>query len=379
VTAPADRPFAPELAALADAGVWDPADPVEGDARRQALEYFLGNGATVDELVTACREERLNTFEVDRLVLTKGELTSGELADRLGIDLDTLERVVRTAGLPVPPPDERAFTQRDVDNIGALLPALELFPVDVALQLLRVISSSLARIADAGVGAYLQVVERRIVESGGTVLDHAHANRDAVIALAHATRAMEGLLTRHLAVAIERSRRARLDPDDYDTLHLAVGFVDLVGYTSLSGRLRPAELSRLIGHFEEVAFDALSSRDGRVVKLIGDEVMYVTVGAADAVAVALELVAAFGSDERTTPRGGVAVGELMLQEGDYYGPVVNLASRIADTAVPSEILVSDEVHDELVGNGSPFAFEGAGRRQLKGFAEPVRLWSVTGP
>ncbi len=56
--------------------------------------------------------------------------------------------------------------------------------------------------------------------------------------------------------------------------------------------------------------------------------------------------------------------------------MVNLASRIADLAVPGEVLVTESVEGVAVGDG-PLAFEPAGRRMLKGFAEPIPLWSVT--
>ena len=71
-------------------------------------------------------------------------------------------------------------------------------------------------------------------------------------------------------------------------------------------------------------------------------------------------------------------GPLVARGGDYYGSVVNLASRIADLAVPGEVLVTEAVERTAVGVATwPFVFEPAGRRMLKGFAEPIPLWSVT--
>ena len=62
-----------------------------------------------------------------------------------------------------------------------------------------------------------------------------------------------------------------------------------------------------------------------------------------------------------TPRGGLALGEMLTRGGDYYGPVVNLASRVADLAVPREILVTAELRDRAGGrSGLTFSPPGAG-------------------
>ena len=63
-----------------------------------------------------------------------------------------------------------------------------------------------------------------------------------------------------------------------------------------------------------------------------------------------------------------------MRSGDYYGPVVNLAARLAELAVPHEVLVTSEVAEGLAGTG--LRCEPAGRRILKGFAEPIRLFTV---
>jgi adenylate cyclase len=70
---------------------------------------------------------------------------------------------------------------------------------------------------------------------------------------------------------------------------------------------------------------------------------------------------------------------VVARGGDYYGSVVNLASRVADTAVPGEVLVDAAARTAAENVTDQLAFAGAGRRMLKGFDEPVPLWSVTRP
>jgi adenylate cyclase len=172
---------------------------------------------------------------------------------------------------------------------------------------------------------------------------------------------------------IRRGRAARLHTGDYTTARLAVGFVDLVGFSSLAQELTPAGLSRLLDDFEDRSFEIIAEHSGQLVKHIGDEIMFVVLEPGSACEIALSLVDAFRE------RGGLATGDLLTREGDYYGVEVNLASRLADIAVPQEILVSADTKRlaEKDDEDDAFAFEPAGRRALKGFATPVEVFSLT--
>jgi adenylate cyclase len=187
---------------------------------------------------------------------------------------------------------------------------------------------------------------------------------------------MAGFFRAHVETAITRFRQARRSPVE-DTAHFTIGFVDLVGYSKLSRRMTASELGTVIDRFEDTAHAVATVRGGRVVKLVGDEVMFVTLTAAAGCDIALALVERFAHDPSITPRGGLASGEVLPRGGDYYGPTVNLAARLAEIAVPGELLVTPEVAAEA---GSPeLRFEPAGKRLLKGFEEPVTLLTVERP
>jgi adenylate cyclase len=157
-------------------------------------------------------------------------------------------------------------------------------------------------------------------------------------------------------------------------MQMTVGFVDLVGFTALSRRLSARELADLVAQFEALANDLIVARDGRLVKLIGDEVMFVALDAASACDVALALMERFAEDPVITPHGGLATGPLLVRGGDYYGPIVNLAARLADLAVPREVLVTAALMDRA--RDDRLRFQPAGKRMLKGFDEPVILYSA---
>ncbi len=149
------------------------------------------------------------------------------------------------------------------------------------------------------------------------------------------------------------------------------------------------DLGVIVDRFEAITSDVAAAHGGRVVKLIGDAVMFVTVRSADACEIALTLIERFGADGVVTPRGGLACGPILARAGDYYGATVNLASRIGDLAVPNEILVTAELAADAAAAqpaaargaaASPtratYRFEPAGKRMLKGFDKPVPLLSL---
>jgi adenylate cyclase len=132
-------------------------------------------------------------------------------------------------------------------------------------------------------------------------------------------------------------------------------------------------LGVFLREFEARAHDVSAECGARVVKLIGDEVMFVAAAVDAACAAALALTAAFDdAGDHVLPRGGLAYGYVLSRGGDYHGSVVNLAARLADQAVPQEVLVDAAV----VEHASDTSFTAGGRRMAKGFAEPIRVWSI---
>ncbi len=134
----------------------------------------------------------------------------------------------------------------------------------------------------------------------------------------------------------------------------------MVGFTMLSQQLSEEELAALVSRFEDVAHDTVTARGGRVVKMIGDEAMFVTDSAIDAARIGLALAEAYADDELLSDvRVALAVGPVLVQDGDFYGPVVNLASRVAEHRRAGSVLVTDEFH-AAVGAVSPGGVPGDG-------------------
>jgi adenylate cyclase len=356
-------------------GLYDP--EADGAADRLALlEWLAGQGVSIAAMVAADAEGRLTSLAGDRAIRPGERFPLTELAERSEIPVERVEQLRRTVGFAPVDPNEPGFTDGDIEVFRSFSLGAGVFGERAALQFSRVMGTSLSRIAEATISLFLENVEGPIRKREEGELALARANLDAIGVLDVIPRLMDSIFRGHLEEAIRRSRLAHEQGASHDTARLAVGFIDLVGFTPLSRQLDTNQLADVVDEFEARASDIVVGHDGRVVKLIGDEVMFVTVTAEAACGVALELVEAFaGEGSAVMPRGGLAYGGLLARGGDYYGETVNLASRIADLAVPYEVLVTAATLEAAASSSLDFA--PAGRRMLKGFAEPVELFALS--
>ena len=354
-----------------DAGVYDPASPHAAD-RLALIEWLLERGVTLEEM--AQRGGRSLSGLAGDLALRPGRRrTARELASELGTDVEHVMSLALASGFPPSGPDDRVFVDADLALFQTFEGGAALFGEVATRRFTRVMASSMSRVAEAAVTAFQSSIEQPILESGGSELSIAKKNLSAVESLAGVRHVLHSLFGAHVEMAIRRLREARSHRMP-DTVRFAVGFVDLVGFTTLSQNMATRDLAELVDRFEETAYDVVAAFDGRVVKLIGDEVMFVTRDSAAACRIGLTLFEKFAEDQAIMPRGAIAFGDILVRGGDYYGPIVNLSSRIAQIAVPGELLVTHEVADTT--SGEDIDFEPAGKRMLKGFEAPVSLLTV---
>ena len=357
-------------------GLYDPEAPDAAD-RLALLEWLADRGLSIGQIAEAGAAGRLTAIAGELALRPGPRLSMVEVAEGTDLTVEQIRQVSLTIGLPVEDAHERIYTPGDVEVFKLFSATTELFPESSLAQFVRVLGSSLARIADAAVSLFLADVETPITEAQEGELALARAQLEAIGALNLLTDHLETLFRAHMELAIRRNTAARAEATSKVTVYVAVGFVDLVGFTPLSHRLPVRELHSIVDAFEGSAYDIVTSNRGRVVKLIGDEVMFVALEPGDACEIALALVDRFAeADSNVTPRGGLAVGEILTRGGDYYGSVVNLASRIADLAVPNEILVTPDLRERAEKALAPLTFDAAGRRLLKGFDEPLELFAV---
>lgn len=271
-----------------------------------------------------------------RALLGDPVYTPPEVAASTGVSIEEARRLWRALGFPPVPDDARVFTAADVEMLRAAHRVVEqgLAPRELLLQMTRVTGQALARIADAQVTAGAQAVSD--LESAVTL-----ASTIAPV--------MEPFLSyvwrRHLLAALVRAGTQTATPGG---AAVVVGFADLVGFTAFSQRRDAAELAAVVDRFEALAYEHIAEHGGRVIKMIGDEVMFAVDAPPTAAALALTLVEAFAREPALPDvRVGLAYGPVLAWGGDLYGPTVNLASRLVDIARPGTILASDELGKAL--------------------------------
>lgn len=300
-----------------------------------------------------------------------------QLASDAGLDLEGLVSTYALLGVEIDDPDRPLFRDDEAEFLASLRGGgVGAVTGGWSDDLLRVIGTALARIADAGVAGYVGEVEQGLAEAGAHPAEWVEMALAGLHAVEDLSRGMPALLVHHFRQAVDRQRLAQETVTSRLHHRYAVGFVDLVGFTSLSRTLDARALVEVIRRFENRAHDIAAAHGGRIVKHIGDEVMFAALEPGAACAIALDLLGDADAEEGAgwvDGRAGIAWGEVVSRGGDYYGSVVNLAARLVDAAVQGEILV-DEAVAGAVGEATPL--EPAGRRQLKGFDEPVRVWSL---
>ncbi len=274
-------------------------------------------------------------------LIGNAEYTSLDLVEQTGIPPDRLRALWRALGFPPMPEDRRAFSRLDIEILKQVAQAQREDGADgdTVIQLARVSGQSLARIAETGVELFTQV----------SPADMADAPRQVA-----RLRAMEPFLgyiwRRHLVAALGRKVVAAENLSSQGNV-LTVGFADLVGFTRLARRLDPAALAEVIERFEHSVYDTVPHHNGRVIKMLGDEVMFATAEATEGVEIALQLIEQHEADDILPEiRVGLSRGPVLQWEGDLFGPTVNLASRLADYARPSTVLVASEITEALADN-----------------------------
>lgn len=330
-------------------------------------------GVSADELDRAQAAGTLELLALERVILLESpEYDITEAAAAAGIDADDIRKFWRALGFPDPKLGEKLFNERDVEMLRAVHRFLDDGTLDegLALMMARVIGSSLARIATAQVEAAVSRQEDAGAYDADPETEAREIERSAELVPMLST-VLDTVWRRHLAVASARRIARQSRPGE---LHpLCVGFADLEGFTALAQQLPERELADVIDRFETIAYDVVGAFGGRVIKTIGDEVMFAHDDVRSAADLALTLAETYSADEALSDvRVGVARGDSLELEGDLYGPGVNLASRIVNLAYPGSVLVSREICDELADDPG-FDFRALRPHHLKHIGR-VRLY-----
>jgi class 3 adenylate cyclase len=348
-------------------GLFDP-DAPDAEIRRRLLERALAAGAGLEEIRQACEEGWLHVVPT-RVAILGGapHVSVEEVAARAGIDADLAGRLWDAARLT------RRGALECIDDDVAIFEfyagVLPIFGEEETLQVARVQGAVLATMADDEVSKVRSIVEapRRVEGADNIAVGDlmVGVTADFIDLLERAV----ARLHRHHIMASGRRYTLWGPPTEEGTADVVVGFADLVGFTALGQTLEPKQIDALLRTFEARAAGEATGVTTRLVKLIGDEAMFVAGTTDEALAIARALL-----DDPDVPplRVGIAAGEVMTRGGDVFGAPVNLAARLVATAQPGEILI-DAVAATRASDA--VALEPRGQRRLPGFADPVDVYA----
>lgn len=351
-------------------GPLSPGRAQAGPADDMPLDWLAEVG--VDAADASADLERVASLASDAVLRRGVELSAIDVAEQAGVDVEAVVAMFHDLGVAVPDLAAPQFTRSDAVLVQRLSGAAELGLVK-GNELLRVVAGAMERIAEAAVAVYVQGPEQALHRRSASPAECARANMAATEMGLDLGNGLAPVFRHHMVQAVARQRLIQDGVARRELARLAVGFVDLVGSTTMQSGLDPDDLGELVTRFEATAFDVVTGAGGRLVKFIGDAIMYAVADPVAGCRIAGDLCVAFTADG-TRPRGGLVYGEVLFRHGDYYGPVVNLAARLVDAAIPGEVLVDEAVVKALVGTA--VGFEPAGRRMLKGFADPVPVWTL---
>lgn len=286
-------------------------------------------------------------------------LSARQVAARAGVDVELARRVWRALGMPEAADDQVMFDARDAEALTALRGILELgVPAEELLAIGRLYGQAMSRIADAETRMFRErVLAPAMAADGEPVEERLRPVVEALLDIS--ARLLDQAHRRKLMMALDALSA------EGSTESLAAGFADLVAFSRISDELAGEELGGLVEAFEDLAVNVCAEAGARLVKVIGDGVMFVSADPARVLAAATAIVAG-ASEHSLLPdaRAGLDFGGAVPLGGDYFGRPVNVAARITAYARPATVVLSGEFRQALADGDLPMSR--IGKRRLKG-------------
>lgn len=277
--------------------------------------------------------------ELERAILGElPELSAEDVAQAAEVPLADARRLWRALGFP-DAGEQAAFTDADVKALAMIRHARTAgLEMDTIVRMTRAVGTTLSRLAEWEVANLVGAFEE---ETGASAPEERLLG--SIRLVEEITPSFETLLLyawrRHLAATVARTEVLQAD----DEVHAAtgtVGFADIVGFTALTTRMDEHQLGDLVEVFESRCHDVVATHRGRVIKSLGDSVLFIADSAPQALEISLGIVGVIGDDPRLPDvRIGLATGPVVLRMGDVFGSPVNLAARLTTVARRNRVII----------------------------------------
>ncbi|MFK4337027.1 MULTISPECIES: adenylate/guanylate cyclase domain-containing protein [unclassified Kocuria] len=369
--------------------------PVVTGPQTEQLNLNLHN--PVQSNLYGSEESQAAVRHLDSLLLgSQRNLRRREAAHEADLSSASARKIWRALGFPNLSDDDVYFTNEDVRALKLVSSLVQddKLSEEAALSLAR----SVAQLTDRMVVWQVEALVEDMVAHRD--MTDARARRELLTLLPDLLQPLEQLLDyawrRQLSAAVQRLAMRGERPDGSTViLHDAapdvgasalplargVGFADLVSYTSLSRQMNERTLANLVQRFEKRCAEVISIGGGRVIKTIGDEVMFLSETPEGGAQISLALARIIKEDP-LLPQARVAFvwGRVLPRLGDLYGPTVNLASRLVALTEPGGVVVDESTARVLRGD-ERFVLEPQPTRNVRGFGDvrPVAIAQGCGP
>ena len=302
------------------------------------------------------------------------EYTRADVSRAAGIEPDEARSLWRALGFATVGDDDVVFTEGDVTALGQAKFLAENAVIDDELRtaMTRMLGQTFSRLA-----AWQGQLLIELVTSRPELLA---SEEDIAQFVEELLPVMQDIQTfvwrRQLAGYFARVvSHATTDVATAGVATTVVGFADMSGFTTRTRKATEGELRELLEAFESAATEVVGANNGRIVKTIGDEVLFVADTPTDGAEIALGLEAASAADERLPPlRVGLAAGPIVSRLGDVYGTTVNIASRLTSICRPGWVLV-DRVMAESLQDDPRFALRARRPESVRGYHH-LRTWRL---
>ena len=378
-----------ELSEMISLGIVNPSgskELTEADVRRLGfVTHLVAGGLPLEGLAAELKSGRLSLDFLDSpafdgMIPDLTNQTFEELAAVTSIPINLLMAIREAVGSAVPNANDRV---RELEL--AIVPLIQAqlasgYSANAIERLMRTTGDSMRRIATATIDSFNEFVIAPVargqdaqgrdiaaaaVTAGERMLE---PNRRALLAIyagqqRHAT-------TSNILDGFERDLKAAGLTKNVRGLP-AICFLDVTGYTRLTAERGDAAAAELAQNLARLVQRTSMQHGGRPIKWLGDGVMIWFRDPGPAVVAALEMSDGVAGAGLPPAHVGIHAGAVVMQDGDYYGQTVNLASRIAGYARPGEVVVSQAVVESA--GDAPLTFVDLGNVELKGVPEPIRL------
>ncbi len=342
-----------------------PKDDVEPDRLRNMVKLRLILAGVDPSDVEHIDEQSAPRVLRSRLLWgDEDPITLAEVAERAGLDLEMCRRGRMLMGLP-DPGDAAVCRPQEIEAFRGFAAGMELYGEDAVLQFVRVLGGAMAMVAEGALSVFGRQLATQDVPMEGD--EYVLAAFDALESFDLVPKLLSTIAKLQFDLASER-----LNGEPGPMRDGAIGFVDLTGSTKATEKLGADVMAPALTRFEEWSTELAVANDGRVVKYIGDEVMFLSPDLTAAAVVATELIARVQADPvLRSARAGLAYGPLLSRDGDWYGSTVNLAARLVERAKAGTVVLTGDGADDVPGAVA------RGRRRVRDIPDRVELWRIS--